>query len=150
MVSVRDKGKPPLITTNKPALSDIYTITCELDHAVDLVWLSLHRESLRASFQCITLFCDRRALILLQTWPTYASLPATTMSGARTFMPEPITLIPPPGQFQVCEVRAGEQLLRCSTCKDRFYCVRVYFQSCCNGRAHQYHPTAHISTSDDA
>ncbi|KAI4519074.1 hypothetical protein K525DRAFT_249797 [Schizophyllum commune Loenen D] len=45
------------------------------------------------------------------------------MSGARTFMPEPITLIPPPpGQCQVCEARAGEQLLRCSTCKDRFYC----------------------------
>ncbi|KAL1679678.1 hypothetical protein EV122DRAFT_277062 [Schizophyllum commune] len=38
-------------------------------------------------------------------------------------MSEPITVIPPaPGKCQVCGARAGIQLLRCSTCKNRFYC----------------------------
>ncbi|KAI5888213.1 uncharacterized protein SCHCODRAFT_01034572 [Schizophyllum commune H4-8] len=45
------------------------------------------------------------------------------MSEPRTFKPEPITLIlPVPGKCEVCEAQAEELLLRCSTCKDRFYC----------------------------
>ncbi|KAL1702059.1 hypothetical protein EV121DRAFT_282193 [Schizophyllum commune] len=38
-------------------------------------------------------------------------------------MSEPITVIPPaPGKCQICGKQAGIQLLRCSTCKNRFYC----------------------------